>query len=126
VKYCFYAQMLTEMKPSAARKARHPVLCSIWSALTWVLAPLAYFGLLIASLVLLGTLFKAVHCLRLTGQQHWSFVGVAALAVAWFVQRVIRRICHAFRQDVIDVDGIIGLIGVVLGLAVSLWLFPPR
>lgn len=114
------------MKPSAAREARSPVLCLIWRSLSWLLGPLAYFGLLMAPFVLIGTMFKALHGLDLTGQQYWSFVAAAVLTGAWVARRLMRWIVYYLRQDVIDVDGIVGLLGTVVGLAASLWLFPPQ
>ncbi len=122
----FHAQMFNEMKPSVARRGRHPVLCSIWSVLLWVLCPLAYFGLLMAPFVLVGTVFKAIHNLELTGRQYWAVAGPVFLVVVWYLRRLARRIWHFQRQSVVDADGIVALIAVALAVATCLWLFPPR
>lgn len=126
MKFRFHAQMLTEMKPCAVREARYPLLCLVWKGVVWVLAPLANFGLLMAPFVLVGTVFKAMHDLELTGRKYWALAGPVFLVVVWYLRRLARRVWHFQRQSVIDVDGIVALIAVALALAVSLWLFPPR
>jgi len=126
MKYIVHSRMLADLTPRSPRFAHHAYLARICRSASWVLAVIAYLGVLVAPTVTLSLAFQVLHAFKIQPPSvpYW-FAAIAVLAFALcFLYRFGSAGYHSFRHGVIDLETTFGFIGFAFAVAFTVWILP--
>src|SRR5271157_763410 len=87
MKYTVHSQMLVELTPASSWLTRHQYISRMWRAASWMLAAIAYCGVLVAPTVTLGIPFQVLRWLKI--QPPSVLYWLAATAILLFTLCVL-------------------------------------
>ena len=117
---------MEELAPASPKLVRHPFMRRVWRGAAWVLAPIAYLGLVITPTVVSSVPFQIFHRREVSPLVFWLTAASVAVLAFWLLYRLGRVAYRSLRQRVIDLEAVVGFIGLVLAIVVIAWIHPPK
>jgi uncharacterized membrane protein len=118
--------MLVELTPASAWLKRHQYISRLWRAVSWVLAAIAYCGVLVAPTVTLGIPFQVLRWLKIQPPSvlYWLTATAILLFTLCGLYLFGRAGYHWLRKGIFYLEAVFGLVGVVLAVAFIIWIMP--
>jgi hypothetical protein len=127
MRYTVHSNMMAGLTSLWPQLARHVFLCRIWRGMSsWLLAPIGYFGLLLAPSVIFSIPFEVFQRHHVSLLVYWFTITVIGALVLWLLYRLGCRIRHSFRQRVIELETVIGFIAFTFVPIIIVWIYAPR
>jgi hypothetical protein len=104
----------------------HSKMCIGPRAIAWFIGLIGYLGLLIAPSVVFSIPFQLFHRTHASPLAFWLTAFAVFLLAFWIAYRLALSGYRSFVQKVLDLDAVIGLVGIVLALPVIICVYPPR
>jgi len=124
--YTMHSRMLAELTPASSWQTRHQHIARIWRPASWLLAVIAYLGVLIAPTVTIAIPFQILIWLKIQPPStfYWLTATVILLFALWLLYRIGCAGYQWFRKGVIFLDEIFLFVAVTLTVAFIIWIMP--
>ncbi len=126
MKYTVSSKMFGDLIPVSGWITNHPFVFQIWRGFSWLIAGIAYLGVLIAPTITLSITFQVIRALRIRPPSilYWVMSLAILFFTLWWLYRCVSAGYHFFHRGVINLDAVFMSFGVSLAVVFMIWILP--